>query len=341
MSEEFEKELPSDVDDATALPLLDEQADTNELWKDFSESDLPLMLEAFSILKMKAGERLIATGEYASFCGIILQGTFTAHVTPTLKVDLKPGDTIGEMALFEGGERNADVYTGNDPEGCILAMIRYNDLETLEAMERYQTLARKLKNLFAVASISKLRNMINSKPAGAAPAAAQAHAPESIFTAKIPGGPKAVDAPKTARGGASAAAAASSSAPAAAAPSEAATKLLAEMQTKLNARDATIAELQAQIAKLTTAAAAAAAAPAPAPAAAAPAATTSPAAAATPVKKPAAAAASAVKSPTAAKAAPAAAAKKTITSPTAAKTAAAGAKPVVKKVAAAKPTSSI
>jgi hypothetical protein len=33
MGDVFEKELPSDVQDVTALPLLDELADTNELWK--------------------------------------------------------------------------------------------------------------------------------------------------------------------------------------------------------------------------------------------------------------------------------------------------------------------
>lgn len=122
MSEEFDKELPSDVDDATALPLLDEQADTNEQWKDFSESDLPLMLEVFSILKMKAGERLIAAGEYASFCGIILQGTFTAQVTPTLKVELKAGDTIGEVRPTEDERTQGNEISSDLESSSVIAL---------------------------------------------------------------------------------------------------------------------------------------------------------------------------------------------------------------------------
>lgn len=53
MSERFEKELASDVDDVVALPLLDELAASEESWKDFVEEDLQSMLEVFSILKMK------------------------------------------------------------------------------------------------------------------------------------------------------------------------------------------------------------------------------------------------------------------------------------------------
>src|SRR4051794_30651784 len=77
------------------------------------------------------------------------------------------------MALFEGGDRNADIITGSEKEGCILAILTFSDLETLQQMDEYRDLASKLKNLFAVASISKLRSMI-SKPGGASSSSAAA-----------------------------------------------------------------------------------------------------------------------------------------------------------------------
>lgn len=49
-----------------------------------------------------AGEKLITKGEYATFCGIVLQGTFSAIVTPTFTVALGPGDMVGEMSLVRG-----------------------------------------------------------------------------------------------------------------------------------------------------------------------------------------------------------------------------------------------
>jgi hypothetical protein len=90
------------------------------------------------------------------------------------------------MALFEGGARNADIITGTDSEGCILAVITFVDLDILSQNERYSQLARKLTTMFAIASIKKLRGMI--KPAGPAPAPAEGAAatPAADGTAASP-----------------------------------------------------------------------------------------------------------------------------------------------------------
>jgi hypothetical protein len=48
---------------------------------------------------MSSGEKLISKGEYATFCGIVLQGTFNAIVTPTFTVPLRAGDMVGEVSL--------------------------------------------------------------------------------------------------------------------------------------------------------------------------------------------------------------------------------------------------
>ena len=166
----FFKALPSDVDDGVSLKLLTEVYESNDMWSEFQEDDIAQVVEVFSVLNMAPGDKLITKGEYATFCGVILQGTFNAIVTPTFTVPLRAGDVIGEMALFEGGARNADIITGTDPEGCILAVITFVDLDNLAMNERYSNLARKLTMMFATASIKKLRGML--KPAGPTPATA-------------------------------------------------------------------------------------------------------------------------------------------------------------------------
>jgi len=168
----FHKTLPSDIDDPTALGLLNEIVEHNDLFTEFQDEEIEQVVEVFSVLKMAPGEKMITKGEYATFCGIVLQGTFNAVVTPTFTVPLKPGDLVGEMSLFEGGARNADIVTGTDEGGCILAVITFVDLDLLTMNERYSALARKLTMLFATASIKKLRGMLKAAPA--APAAAPA-----------------------------------------------------------------------------------------------------------------------------------------------------------------------
>lgn len=58
----------------------------------------------FSILKMAPGEKLITKGEYATFCGIVLQGTFSAVVSPTFTVALTAGSlSVGSGTQWDGG----------------------------------------------------------------------------------------------------------------------------------------------------------------------------------------------------------------------------------------------
>ena len=69
-----------------------------------------------------------------------------------LKIPLLPGELIGEMALFEGGSRNADVITNSD---TIIGIITYEDLGEL-AMHN-PVIQHKLMLLMASSSIKKLR----------------------------------------------------------------------------------------------------------------------------------------------------------------------------------------
>lgn len=102
----FFKQLQSDVEDERSLGLLQEVCDTNEIWRDFQDEDLQQVVEVFSVLNMAPGEKLISKGEYATFCGIVLQGTFNAIVTPTFTVPLKAGDMVGEVKADEQEHTN-------------------------------------------------------------------------------------------------------------------------------------------------------------------------------------------------------------------------------------------
>jgi hypothetical protein len=187
-----------------------------------------------------------------------------AHTRTDSRCSCRPCSFV---RLQEGGDRNADVFTGTDECGCILAILTYNDLDNISEMERYAPLARKLRNLFATASIKKLRAMINNAkssssvasvadvPAPApAPTSASTDAParETLFQTKLPQGSSAAATPKPP--------AVPTTPVATAAPSGAAvTKVLEEMQRTLSARDATIVELLKQVEELTFAASASAA----------------------------------------------------------------------------------
>lgn len=86
------------------------------------------------------------------------------------------------MPQFEGGARNADIITGTDEGGCILAVITFADLDNLTMNERYSALARKLTMLFATASIRKLRGMLKPAPAAAAPTVVPGGVPPATGT---------------------------------------------------------------------------------------------------------------------------------------------------------------
>lgn len=168
----FVKSLESDVSNEETQNLLNEvisNTDT-DLWDAFTDEDVRLMGEVFSVLKMAPGDKIITKDEYATFCGIILSGTFNAIVSPTLTVPLGPGAMVGEMALFEGGTRNADIVTGED-DNNVLAVITFLELDGLSMSNKYSQLERKLTHMFAAASIKKLRNMSKPKDPAPAPAA--------------------------------------------------------------------------------------------------------------------------------------------------------------------------
>jgi hypothetical protein len=92
-----EKALKSDVDTEFSISLLLEIQKNDKTYSDFDKEDLTLLSEVLSVLNLDAGEKIIAKDEEATFCGIVLQGTFQAIVNPTLTVDLNQGALVGKI----------------------------------------------------------------------------------------------------------------------------------------------------------------------------------------------------------------------------------------------------
>lgn len=151
---DLKKALPSELTPEESYKLLLDISKRDSSYYQFQKHDLKLLTQVLSILAFKDGDKIIAQGEEATFCGIALKGTFTAIVSPTLQVPLTAGALVGEMSLFEGGMRNADIIAGAD---SVLGVMTFEELENL-GIEAPQ-LQRKLIFLFAVASIKKLRRM--------------------------------------------------------------------------------------------------------------------------------------------------------------------------------------
>lgn len=150
----FQPTLRSDVTADLSFKLLQSIASSDVAYRDFTSSDLRKLSKVLSVLSVSRGDAIIAKGEEASFCGIVLDGCFQAVVTPTLSVDLRRGALVGEMALFEGGFRNADIRCS---EEAVLAVITFAELNELGTT--FPILQRRLFFLFASASLRKLRKM--------------------------------------------------------------------------------------------------------------------------------------------------------------------------------------
>ena len=92
-------------------------------------------------------------GEAATFFGVVLQGTLAIHTGAT-KVLRYPGHLLGEMALFNGGLRNADCMATSDG---VVAVMTFQQLEALKVHREahYRLVAERLNTLLARCTLRK------------------------------------------------------------------------------------------------------------------------------------------------------------------------------------------
>lgn len=109
-----QRSLGSDVTVQEAYDLLLKIRESGKLFREFTEEDISIIAEVFSVIAFKANEHVIEQNEEATFCGVCLRGTFTV-IIGDMTVELQPGQLLGEISLFEGGVRTADVIASSNP----------------------------------------------------------------------------------------------------------------------------------------------------------------------------------------------------------------------------------
>jgi CRP-like cAMP-binding protein len=153
----FNKLVDSDLADEEVLNKLILSRDNHSLLTGFSDDELRQLIPVLTVMRFSDGDKVISKGERATFAAFVLEGGFLVEVNEQLCFDCVAGDTLGEMAYFEGGLRSAHVYADGP---AVLAIVLF---EHLEALKHYEPeLYGKLTSFLALASISKLRNTVSS-----------------------------------------------------------------------------------------------------------------------------------------------------------------------------------
>ena len=94
----------------------------------------------------------MTTGDPADFVALRLKGSSNVLVQNNVVSTIPPGDLVGEIAMFLGGKRTADIVTAS--KAARIAIFRFSDLEQLNASS--PSTAIKLVRLFITASMYKL-----------------------------------------------------------------------------------------------------------------------------------------------------------------------------------------
>lgn len=144
--------VASDIDHLETFELLLEVTAINPYFKPFSEIDLQCLAKVLVVLKFTKGETIIQNGETASFFGVVLKGSLKALINNRKIQDIDKGQLVGEMSLFTGGVRNADIIANTDG---VLATMTFEQFREISEFE--PKLALKLMETFATSSVSSLK----------------------------------------------------------------------------------------------------------------------------------------------------------------------------------------
>jgi len=84
-SDDTEEALASDFDSETSFTLLKDLRNVDSsTFGEFTDQDFGMMADILSVIKFEVGEKVVAKGEDATFCAIVLAGTFSAVINPTV-----------------------------------------------------------------------------------------------------------------------------------------------------------------------------------------------------------------------------------------------------------------
>ena len=147
-------EAPSDCDLAEAVEMLHSCRRYDGAWRSFSSAELERLAEAMIMMRVDEGEHIVMAGEAASFVGVIAVGSADVCIGDKVVATAEAGMVVGEMAVFRGGVRSADVVSSNS--STIIGAVPLAALETLNA--RDPELALQLLRLCVSSSASKLQH---------------------------------------------------------------------------------------------------------------------------------------------------------------------------------------
>ena len=150
------------ISDSDAMKLLLQCQSKNDLLSNFSTDEIQVLYsEILRIIQVDANERVTSKGEAATFCGIVLYGTFTVNVESDVITNyLHVADLFGEMSYFEHSYRTADIIcTAPKGIGGVVAIIQFDDIPNL-LIDGHNTLYTKVIQTLGNAAIRRLRSMI-------------------------------------------------------------------------------------------------------------------------------------------------------------------------------------
>lgn len=157
--------LLSDLDARETLALLlalgqTSNAEAKLTLAQLKSEELAALSSTLFVKALPANTTVLKTGENATFCGLLLNGTLQV-VLPNIKIDIARGSWFGEMGYFDaGGVRTADVVTRTD---SIIACIKYSEIDELLRIPEKVDMHSKLTKLLSVVAIRKLRSRLGEK----------------------------------------------------------------------------------------------------------------------------------------------------------------------------------
>ena len=100
--------LGMDIEDHKEL--LSNVQKTGNYFRGFEDAEIDYLASYMSFMTYKDGELIAANGEEATWCGVLLSGHIDARTSAGKTLGtLRKGHILGEMALFRGGLRMADL----------------------------------------------------------------------------------------------------------------------------------------------------------------------------------------------------------------------------------------
>ena len=155
--EDHEDLNDSDCTFEQACKLLTDVQAYSQHFNGLSHQDIEWIARKISLLKVPDGELIAKEGEESSFSAVFLDGEADFIIRSTIKVGkAHKGEILGEMGLFEGGKRSADVRSCSD--NTVIAIFKYEDL--ISTNISFPELGLKLMQLFTRAARQKLLDRI-------------------------------------------------------------------------------------------------------------------------------------------------------------------------------------